>query len=324
MSKRRPSSRSSSSSSTPSLINVSFDFFNPNPKVDYHALTRLLSQLFSRDAERLHIPLLVELILAQPRVGTTIKTGDAEEGDEGDPYAVLSVVNVNVHLQGNGNGGVRAVVEYVLGKAAEAEARGEGVGLCEELKRLLQGQGENGGHVGLVICERLVNMPVQVVPPMYRMLVDEIDGALRDVRSPSAPSFFFPLHLERCRANRIGSVIFCLYPARTIFQRKKKLCLPIPRRPGANRNLRKCVLRRVNRNNSRRDRVMGCIRFIPRMILFLRYLDVFFYYYGRRLTLLKGILAHADVHLYDTCTDGEGERGVWVGCEGTDDVGSAC
>ena len=185
MSKRRPSSRSSSSSSTPSLINVSFDFFNPNPKVDYHALTRLLSQLFSRDAERLHIPSLVELILSQPRVGTTIKTGDAAEGEEGDPYAVLSVVNVNVHLQ-RGNGGVRAVVEYVLGKAAEAEARGEGVGLCEELKRLLtgqgQGQGENERHVGLVICERLVNMPVQVVPPMYRMLVDEIDGALKDVR----------------------------------------------------------------------------------------------------------------------------------------------
>ena len=107
MSKRRPSSRSSSSSSTPSLINVSFDFFNPNPKVDYHALTRLISQLFSRDAERLHIPSLVELILAQPRVGTTIKTGvDAgEEGEEGDPYAVLSVINANVHLQqGNGAG----------------------------------------------------------------------------------------------------------------------------------------------------------------------------------------------------------------------------
>ena len=69
------------------------------------------------------------------------------------------------------------MVEYVLGKAAEAEARGEGVGLCEELKRLLTGQGqgqENERHVGLVICERLVNMPVQVVRPMYRMLVHEI------------------------------------------------------------------------------------------------------------------------------------------------------
>ena len=197
MSKRRPSSRSSSSSSNPSLINVSFDFFNPNPKVDYHALARLLSQLFSRDAERLHIPSLVELILSQPRVGTTIKTGvDAgEEGEEGDPYAVLSVVNLNVHLQ-RGNGGVRAVVEYVLGKAAEAEARGEGVGLCEELKRLLTtGHGqENERHVGLVICERLVNMPVQVVPPMYRMLVDEIEGALKDVRSPSPLPLFFTPH----------------------------------------------------------------------------------------------------------------------------------
>ena len=39
---------------------------------------------------------------------------------------MLSVVNGNVHLQ-RGSGGVRGVVEYVLGKAAEAEARGEGV-----------------------------------------------------------------------------------------------------------------------------------------------------------------------------------------------------
>ena len=49
---------------------------------------------------------------------------------------MLSVVNVNAHLQ-QGNGGVRDVVEYVLRKAAEAEARGEEVlGLCDELKRL--------------------------------------------------------------------------------------------------------------------------------------------------------------------------------------------
>ena len=33
--------------------------------------------------------------------------------------------------------------------------------------------------MGLVVCERLVNMPVKVVPSMNRMLVDEIDGALR-------------------------------------------------------------------------------------------------------------------------------------------------
>ena len=38
-------------------------------------------------------------------MGTTVKTGDAGEGEEeeGDPYAALSVVNANVHLQ-QGNG----------------------------------------------------------------------------------------------------------------------------------------------------------------------------------------------------------------------------
>ena len=50
----------------------------------------------------------MELVLAQARVRTTIKTGDAGEGEEeeGHPYAVLSVVNANVHLQqGNGPAG---------------------------------------------------------------------------------------------------------------------------------------------------------------------------------------------------------------------------
>ena len=151
---------------------------------------------------------------------------------------------------------------------------------------------------------------------MYRMLVDEIDGALRDVRSASSSFLLHPmLILERCRANRIGSVISCLYLARTIFQ--KKHCFLISRRQGVNRNLRKCVLRRVN--SSRRDRVMGCIRFIPMMILFIRYPPRSLRLcHERRLAqmLLDGILAHADVHLYDTDTGEAGERGVWVGCEG--------
>ena len=68
---------------------------------------------------------------------------------------------------------------------------------------------------------------------------------------------FTPIDIRDARANRIDAVISCLYPTRTIFQRKKKHFLHIPR-PGVNRNLRKYVLRRVNSN--RRDRVMGCIR----------------------------------------------------------------
>lgn len=37
-------------------------------------------------------------------------------------------------------------------------------------------------NVGLVLSERMVNMPTQIVPPMYRMLQEELQWALEEVR----------------------------------------------------------------------------------------------------------------------------------------------
>lgn len=44
---------------------------------------------------------------------------------------------------------------------------------------------EEPRHVGLVLSERLVNMPAQVVPPMYRMLQEELSWARDDVSDVS-------------------------------------------------------------------------------------------------------------------------------------------
>ena len=53
-------------------------------------------------------------------------------------------------------------------------------------------------------------MPVQVVPPMYRMLVDEIDGALRVVRSPLPPLLFHPIDIEEIQGEpyRFSHLLF--------------------------------------------------------------------------------------------------------------------
>ncbi|TFK67662.1 hypothetical protein BDN72DRAFT_770445, partial [Pluteus cervinus] len=149
-----------------SLVDVSFDFFDPNPKIDYHAIKRLLTQLFHHDAELFHIHELTELILGQPTVGTTIKT----DGIESDPYALLTVLNMHVWKD---HPSIRAIGEYVLQKAQTSEEKE----LSEHLKQLFS---QTEHHVGLVICERLINMPVQVVPPMYKMLRDEIGWANDD------------------------------------------------------------------------------------------------------------------------------------------------
>lgn len=37
------------------------------------------------------------------------------------------------------------------------------------------------GHTGLIISERLINMPPQIMPPMYKMLRDEIQWAIDEV-----------------------------------------------------------------------------------------------------------------------------------------------
>lgn len=76
----------------PNLINVDFDFFDLAP-IDFVAIKRLLKQLFQADAELLHIHELTELIITQPILGTTVKT----DGIETDPYAFITVLNMNVH-----------------------------------------------------------------------------------------------------------------------------------------------------------------------------------------------------------------------------------
>lgn len=43
---------------------------------------------------------------------------------------------------------------------------------------------ESQNHVGYIFSERLINMPVQTVPPMYRLLGDELKWALEEVCIP--------------------------------------------------------------------------------------------------------------------------------------------
>ena len=76
-----------------SIVDVDFEFFDPNPKVDYIALKRLLQQLFHADAALFQLHELADLILSQPLIGTTIKT----DGIESDPLAFLTVLNLHTH-----------------------------------------------------------------------------------------------------------------------------------------------------------------------------------------------------------------------------------
>lgn len=81
------------------MLDVNFSFFDPQPQ-DYHSIKLLLSQLLQGDAASLDLGGVTDVVLEQKLVGSTVKTDSGEEDDkahEGDPYAVLTVLNLNVH-----------------------------------------------------------------------------------------------------------------------------------------------------------------------------------------------------------------------------------
>ena len=66
---------------------------------------------------------------------------------------------------------IKDITEYII-RQAKANAN------LSPLKDLLD-QSSNA-QVGLILTERLINVPPQVVPPMYKMLLEEISWALEE------------------------------------------------------------------------------------------------------------------------------------------------
>lgn len=75
------------------IVNVDFEWFDPQPAVDFHGLKNLLRQLFDNDSQEFDLSGLADLILSQPLLGSTVKV----DGNESDPYAFLTVLNIQEH-----------------------------------------------------------------------------------------------------------------------------------------------------------------------------------------------------------------------------------
>ncbi|OKL57479.1 Protein bcp1 [Talaromyces atroroseus] len=155
----------SGSESDTELINVEFEWFDPQPEVDFHGLKTLLRQLFDTDAQLFDISALADLILSQPLLGSTVKV----DGKETDPYAFLSVLNISEHKDKQV---IKDLTKYLAQKASSNPS-------LAALSRLLSNT-DQPPAVGLILTERLINIPSEVVPPMYSMLVEEIAWALEE------------------------------------------------------------------------------------------------------------------------------------------------
>lgn len=111
------------------------------------------------DARIFDLSALAELILSQPLLGSTVKT----DGNESDPYAFLTILNLKEHAQ---TPAIKTLIEYVVQQTSKNQALGP-------IAKVIDGD----STVGLILTERLINIPVEVIPPMYKMLLEEITWA---------------------------------------------------------------------------------------------------------------------------------------------------
>lgn len=78
------------------VLNVEFEWFDPQPEFDFHGIKTLLQQLFDTDGQLFELSALTDLILSQPTLGSTVKV----DGNETDAYAFLSILNLQEHQVG--------------------------------------------------------------------------------------------------------------------------------------------------------------------------------------------------------------------------------
>ncbi|CAD0111003.1 unnamed protein product [Aureobasidium uvarum] len=149
------------------MIDVDFEWFDPQPAVDFHGLKTLLRQLLDVDNELFNLSALADLILSQPMLGSTVKV----DGNESDPYAFLTVLNLAQHKQ---NPVIADLTAYLSRKASSMPS-------LSALPALLAA--DSKAELGLILTERFINMPSEIVTPMYTMLQEEIQWAI-DEKEP--------------------------------------------------------------------------------------------------------------------------------------------
>ncbi len=143
------------------MVNVEFEWFNFKPDVDFHGLKSLLRQLLDVDSQMFDLSGLAVLILSQPTIGSTVKV----DGEDTDAYAFLTILNLHEHRE---KSIIQDLTQYIIEKAKSSPTLAPLTAL------------PSNSQIGLVLAERLINVPSEISPPMYTMLIDEIEAAVED------------------------------------------------------------------------------------------------------------------------------------------------
>lgn len=141
-------------------VQADFAFFDPKFD-DFHGVKVLLQTYL--DDKQWDLSGFVDLILGQTTVGSVVKI---EEDEDDGVYGFVTALNLGRYKD------KKCIVELreFLYKVGQEES-------ILNLRSLL---GEQSQDVGLLVSQRVMNLPPQLLPPLYDALFDEISWATED------------------------------------------------------------------------------------------------------------------------------------------------
>ncbi|KAK1442068.1 brca2 and cdkn1a interacting like protein [Babesia gibsoni] len=126
--------------------------------------------------------LLAQLISTQPNLGTIIKTEKGEDGEEGLIMAVLSILNIQMYKM------LESIMQPIL---ELAELHGSQKDL-ETLKKILS---DEKNQIGLVVNERLGNIPIQLIGTLHQCVYDDVKWSVENADDDEEREFYKFTHL---------------------------------------------------------------------------------------------------------------------------------
>ncbi|XP_047525384.1 protein BCCIP homolog [Pieris napi] len=150
------------------------DFEGRNPEdCDYHGIKQLLRQLFLKS--NVDLGALAQLIISQNYVGSVVKQClddgiDDEDDDVGDGvFGVTTLINITKKKDEQCIKQIRALLTTLANDNAD-----------EKTKTLVNKVLSNdASQVGLIINERILNIPAAISVPLFSSLQSEVDRAVK-------------------------------------------------------------------------------------------------------------------------------------------------
>ena len=146
-------------------MDVSFEAYNLS-EFDYHSTRQYLLYTFGPTQHSVDISALATLITEDDAdfIGTSMK--QSEEGESGDAFAIITIIPMIDKFMWWQNGkwedAIKGLERFLVNKFKEDIFN------------------DDSKRIGLVLHERLINMPDEVAAPMYQQLWDDWREAIKE------------------------------------------------------------------------------------------------------------------------------------------------